>query len=218
MPGPSTDPCPAWECGIKLRGSYVSMILQPSLIFNRLSVTLRAKWVRPFLLPWVDSNLWVRPGLPSLACHQQKEQTEKYVSVDRGSAYRAYTYWLSPTDPGVLSLAHARRNPHQRCQVWHQWWLQIFDPINLRSWRHSVSPFFCHSPDGSPFLIWYGSDGLGFWRILILRRRLARYGRGVCHALHCDVWWPGLLFCILVCDVHQRWCHTCRSFSGGWLG
>ena len=31
----------------------------------------------PFILTWFDSISWVRPGLPSLAFHRQKEQTEK---------------------------------------------------------------------------------------------------------------------------------------------
>ena len=51
----------------------------------------------------------VRPWPPSLACHEQKEQTEKNVSVYRGIYYHAYPYSLSPTNTGALSLAQTCR-------------------------------------------------------------------------------------------------------------
>ena len=100
--------------------------------FNRLSNPVRSKWVCPFLLPWFYSIARVWPGIPSLARHWQKEQTDKN-SLDRDSAYRAYPSWLFPTKPVVLPLAEICRNPRQRHQVWFKWWNQPVNPINLVS-------------------------------------------------------------------------------------
>ena len=117
------------------------------------------------------------------------------VSIDRGSDYRACPYWLFSTKPGAPPLAHMFRNLHQHLQVWRQWWLQHIYPIKIGSWHHPSSTCLCNYPDGSPYLMWYGPDGLGVWHVLMLRWRIVKISEGVCHTLSCDVLWPGLLFC-----------------------
>ena len=74
---PVQIPGPAGDRGVIISGSYVSKLLQLQLWFFRLSNPIRAKWVRPFFLPWSDSIVRVRLELPSLYCRQQKRQTEK---------------------------------------------------------------------------------------------------------------------------------------------
>ena len=193
IPSPSPAPYPVGDWGVKLRGSYASTILQLRLRFDRLSIPASVKWFCPFLLPWFDLVAWVRPGLPYLACRRQKGQTEKIVSVDRGSAYGAYPYLLFPTDPEAPPSAHICRYPCQRFQVWRQWWLQPVNPINLGSWRHPASPSPCHSPDGSPSLILYNPYVIRFRRVLLLRWSPIERGKGFCHALCCDAQRPGPL-------------------------
>ena len=86
MTGPISVPCPTWNWGVDLCGPYVNKIFQPGLRFGRLSSLARAKWVRPFFLPCFDSISQVRSELPSLPCHQHKEQTENFFSgcLDQG--------------------------------------------------------------------------------------------------------------------------------------
>ena len=69
IPGPSPAPCPAGECGVKFRVSYVSMISQPRFWFDRFFTPICVKWVHIFSLPWFDSVARLRPGLTSLECH-----------------------------------------------------------------------------------------------------------------------------------------------------
>ena len=92
MLGPSPTPGPTGEWIIDIHGSFVSTFLRPQLRTDRLFSLALAKWVFPFSLPCVESNYQVRPGPSSLTYHRQKEQTEKNISVDRGSSYCAYLY------------------------------------------------------------------------------------------------------------------------------
>ena len=107
------------------------MTSQRRLQFDRLTTPVLAKGVLPFSLPWIDSMARVRPGLPSLAFHPLREQTEENVSVGRDSAYRDCTFSSFPTRLGDLPLVHTSMNPHQRHKYWRQWWCQLDNPINL---------------------------------------------------------------------------------------
>ena len=144
-------------------------------------------------MPWVDSILRVQSGIPYLACHREKEQTEKNFTIYCGSACRNYPYWLSTTEPGASPLDHICINPRNCCLVWLQWWLHHVDPINLISWFQPASPCIFYSPDGSPSLIWDIPDGLGVRLVLMMMWRLVGRLKGVHRALLCDVRWPGLL-------------------------
>ena len=154
-----------------------------------------AKGVLPFLLSWLESIAWVRPGIPSLAFHQLKEQTAKIVSVGCYSAYRACPSWYFLTESGALPSVHTCMNPLQRCQVWRQWGLQLAIPINLGSWRYPASPCPCHFTDVSLAMIRYGPDGLGVWCVLMQEWRHIGLDRGFRHDFCCDVRWPGRLSC-----------------------
>ena len=73
------------------------------------------------MLPWVDSNLRVRSGLPFQECHQHKEKMEKLFYVDSGNAYCACPYFISPVNPGAVLLDPSYRNhspsPLVGCQI-----------------------------------------------------------------------------------------------------
>ena len=131
-----------------------------------------------FFLPWVVSNSVVRPGPPSLACHQQKEYTEKTI-VYCGSDYHTYTYSFSPKDPIDSTLAQTCGYLHQSCQVWHQLWHQYAVPISPKSVRRLLSPI-CHSSYVPPPIICCRSGRLGVWCIHIQKLRLVDIGIGVC--------------------------------------
>ena len=146
-------------------------------------------------MPWVDSILRVQSGIPYLACHREKEHTEKKFTIYCGSACRNYPYWLSTTEPGASPLDHICRNLHQRCRVWREWWLQPVDPITIGSLRHPAYPCPCHYPDRYPSLIWDGPDGLGFRRVLMVRWRHVGQDKRVCNVICCDFILPGLLLC-----------------------
>ena len=92
MPGPSPDPGLAGDWVVDIHRLFVSMKPQPRLQSTRQSSHARAKWVYTFFIPQVNSILRVRPGPPSVACHQQKEKTEKNVSVICGIDYCFYAY------------------------------------------------------------------------------------------------------------------------------
>ena len=86
IPDPSLAPFPTRDWGVKLRGSSVIRILWLRLQLDHLITPVLAKIVCPFFLPWMNSIMRVRPGLPSLALCPLKEQTAKIVSVGRDSA------------------------------------------------------------------------------------------------------------------------------------
>ena len=192
IPGPSPDPGPKGDWVVKFRGSFVSNISWPQLRSDRLYSLAREKWVCPFSLPWFDLNSQVRPGIPSLAFHRQKEQTDKNISIGGGSSYCACPSWFSPTNPRAQPLALICRNPHQHFQVWLQWWIQYIFPISPKSWGRPLSTY-CHSPNRSTSLILFGPDLLGVWRVQLLRWRLVYRGIGFSHVLHCGVQWEVLL-------------------------
>ena len=74
---PSLDPDTAGNWRGEICGSCGIKTSRLQLKYGHYSSDARAKWVRPFSLPWVNSNLWVWPGPPFQACRQHKWQIEK---------------------------------------------------------------------------------------------------------------------------------------------
>ena len=118
-PSPATGTTGGW--GVETHGLFVSTISWPQFWTDCLPSPACEKWVCPFSLPRLDSNSRVLPGIPSLARHLQKLQTEKSVSFDSDSAYYNHPSWFYTTNPGVPPMDQIYRNSRQCCQVWCQW-------------------------------------------------------------------------------------------------
>ena len=167
---PSLAPFPTGVWGAGLRGSFVSRTLRGRLWFDCLPIPVLSQELALFVA-MILLNCKSTTRASSLAFLPLREQTTKSVSVSCDSAYRYYPFLLFPTGMGALPLVHTFNNPIQRHQVWHQWWLQLGDPINPRSSRPPAFLCTCHCPDVSLARICYGPDGLGVRPIKMLRWR-----------------------------------------------
>ena len=163
-------------------------------------------------MSWLKFSSTSRASLPSMPSTEITNGGFFYVVC--GSSYRAYIYSFSPTHPGALPLDQTCRYLRQHPQVWCRLWRWSVCPISPGWVRHPLSPI-CHSSDVSPPLIFCDPGVWGVSRVQRLKGRLMEKVIGVRCALHCDVRWQGLLFCIYLCDVHQRIYHSRRIFSEG---
>ena len=149
-------------------------------------------------MPWLNSNLrlWLGPQLQEF--HQQREQTEKNVSVARRKAYRACTYFIFPTNPGELPLAPSCMSHIIGTPVWSQLLNQSDFRIIPRWGRHILYPIQ-PSPDVHPTLIFCVPDGLGIIHVHREWRRIVVWGRGARPTPHYDVQRRALcVYCIYV--------------------
>ena len=140
------------------------------------------KWVPRFFPLWVDSNSRGQLYPPSWLYHSPRVKTEENISVARGSAYSACTYFTYPKETVAYPLAHTCRYPCQHLQIRRWWWRQSGLPINLGWEFHLLSPSF-PSPYMPIPVILCGPGGWGVSYIRSYRGILVEIGTGSCHAI-----------------------------------
>ena len=110
--------------------------------------------------PWVDSNLVIKLGPPSQACHPLRGKLEKNNFVVHESAYHVYLYFPSSIEPGSVPLVPSCGCLRPSLQIWGRWWLQSGLPISpgwkSHFWSLIISPPAVHHP-----MICYDPGGLG---------------------------------------------------------
>ena len=118
IPNPRLSPDPAGYWEGELCGSCGIPTSQLWLWSGRWPIRVHMKWVYWVFLPWIHSNSRVWLDNPCQVCHPTRGQTEKDVSIDRGSAYRYCPYFTYPNKPGAYTLNHTcrhRRALHVLC-------------------------------------------------------------------------------------------------------
>ena len=121
-----------------------------------------------------------KQGLFSKACHQQKEQTERNVSFVCGVAYRYYSYFYYPNEPGAYPLVHACSFARPSIQIWRWWWNQSGFTIRPKWERHLLSPIH-PSPDVPTPIIFCDPFCLWVFHVSIQRGSLVERGIGAHH-------------------------------------
>ena len=103
------------------------------------------------------------------------------------------SFFILPTEPGVVSLAPSCRCHIPSPLVWHQWWCQS-EFIIIPGWGRLLSYLNRSSRDIPPTLICCGYGGWGFWCVHSQGRRLIMQSIEARNAPHYGVQWRALCF------------------------